>query len=38
VELAALLVTAGILGAYHLGKRKDIVQHRYLQEEKGDAL
>ncbi len=38
VELAALLITAGILGAYHLGKRKDTVQHRYLQEEKGGEL
>jgi NADH-quinone oxidoreductase subunit J len=35
VELAALLITAGILGAYHLGKRKNLVQHRYL---KGGAL
>ncbi len=32
VELAALLITAGILGAYHLGKRKNIVQHRYLKD------
>ena len=31
VELAALLITAGILGAYHLGKRKNLVQHRYLK-------
>ena len=31
VELAALLITAGILGAYHLGKRKSLIQHRYLQ-------
>ena len=35
VELAALLITAGILGAYHLGKRKNLVLHRYL---KGGAL
>ena len=35
VELAALLITAGILGAYHLGKRKNLVIHRYL---KGGAL
>ena len=35
VELAALLITAGILGAYHLGKRKDLIQHRYL---KGGSL
>ena len=33
VELAALLITAGILGAYHLGKRKNMVQHRYLKGE-----
>ena len=38
VELAALLITAGILGAYHLGKRKDLVIHRYLKEEKGDTI
>jgi len=38
VELAALLITAGILGAYHLGKRKALVQHRYLKEEKGGSL
>lgn len=38
VELAALLIMAGILGAYHLGKRKDPIQHRYLKEEKGGFL
>ncbi len=39
VELAALLITAGILGAYHLGKTKNLVQHRYLEkEEKGGSL
>lgn len=38
VELAALLIMAGILGAYHLGKRKDPIQHRYLKEEKGGSL
>lgn len=37
VELAALLITAGILGAYHLGKRKDLILHRYLKEEKGGS-
>ncbi len=31
VELAGLLITAGIIGAYHLGKRKRIIQHRYLK-------
>lgn len=38
VELAALLIMAGILGAYHLGKREDPVKHRYLKEEKGGSL
>jgi NADH-quinone oxidoreductase subunit J len=38
VELAALLITAGILGAYHLGKRKNLVHHRYLKEEEGGSL
>lgn len=31
VELAGLLLTAGIIGAYHLGKRKKIIHHRYLK-------
>ena len=38
VELAALLIMAGILGAYHLGKRKDPIIHRYLKEKKGGPL
>jgi len=34
VELAAFLIIAGIVGAYHLGKMKKQVQHRYLKKEK----
>ena len=34
VELAAMLLIAGIVGAYHLGKREKIVHHRFL---KGDV-
>ena len=34
VELAAMLLIAGIVGAYHLGKRDKIVHHRFLE---GDA-
>ena len=33
VELAAMLLIAGIVGAYHLGKRKRITYHRFLEEE-----
>jgi NADH-quinone oxidoreductase subunit J len=33
VELAALLLMAGIVGAYHLGRRKKEAVHRYLREE-----
>ena len=36
VELAGLLITAGILGAYHLGKRKKIIHHRYLEGGQND--
>ncbi len=32
VELAAMLLLAGIVGAYHLGKRKKKTFHRYLEE------
>lgn len=32
VEMAAMLLLAGIVGAYHLGKRKKKVYHRYLEE------
>lgn len=33
VELAAMLLMAGIIGAYHLGKRKKNVKHRFLEGE-----
>lgn len=33
VELAAMLLLAGIIGAYHLGRRKRAAMHRFLQEE-----
>lgn len=31
VELAGMLLLAGIVGAYHLGKRKKKILHRYLK-------
>ena len=34
VEIAGLLLMAGIVGAYHLGKQKKKVIHRYLEEER----
>lgn len=33
VELAAMLLIAGIVGAYHLGKREKVVHHRFLEGE-----
>lgn len=33
VELAAILLMGGIVGAFHLGRRKKIVSHRFLKEE-----
>ncbi len=33
VELAAMLLMAGIIGAYHIGRTKRKVLHRFLQEE-----
>jgi len=33
VELAAFLLTAGIIGAYHLGEKEKIIHHRYLKNE-----
>lgn len=33
VEIAAMLLLAGIVGAYHLGKQKKKVIHRFLQKE-----
>ena len=32
VELAAFLLMAGILGAYHLGEKKKQVYHRFLKK------
>ena len=34
VELAGILLLAGIVGAYHLGKTKKTNMHRYLEEKK----
>ena len=33
VEIAAMLLLAGIVGAYHLGRQKKKVIHRFLQKE-----
>jgi NADH-quinone oxidoreductase subunit J len=33
VELAAFLLAAGIIGAYHLGQKQKTVHHRYLKKE-----
>ncbi|MBX5438453.1 MAG: NADH-quinone oxidoreductase subunit J [Thermoflavifilum sp.] len=33
VEMAAMLLMAGIIGAYHIGKQKQRTYHRYLEEE-----
>jgi NADH-quinone oxidoreductase subunit J len=33
VELAAMLLMAGIVGAYHIGRKKKKVLHRFLVEE-----
>lgn len=33
VELAAILLLAGIVGAYHLGRRKKVSTHRFLEGE-----
>jgi NADH-quinone oxidoreductase subunit J len=32
VELAAILLLAGIVGAYHLGKEKTTIYHRFLKQ------
>lgn len=37
VELAAMLLLAGIVGAYHLGKEKKKILHRYLAETEPDS-
>ena len=34
VEIAAILLLAGIVGAYHLGKQKKWVKHRFLDSDK----
>jgi len=36
VELAAVLLMAGIIGAYHLGKEKKKELHRFLKKENND--
>lgn len=33
VELAAFLLAAGIIGAYHLGEKEKTIHHRYLKTE-----
>ena len=33
VEISAMLLLAGIIGAYHLGKQKKKVVHRFMKEE-----
>ncbi len=33
VELAAMLLIAGIVGAYHLGRRKKTARHRFMMED-----
>ena len=33
VELTALLLMAGIVGSYHLGRKKKKAVHRYIKEE-----
>lgn len=35
VELAGILLLAGIVGAYHLGKRKKKVMHRFMMRKDG---
>ncbi|MCL6523737.1 MAG: NADH-quinone oxidoreductase subunit J [Thermoflavifilum sp.] len=37
VEMAAMMLMAGIIGAYHIGKQKQKSYHRYL-EEKSDQI
>jgi len=32
VEMTAMLLMSGIVGAYHIGKRKKKLRHRYLEE------
>ncbi len=35
VEIAAVLLLAGIVGAYHLGKQRKKVLHRFMERQKG---
>jgi NADH-quinone oxidoreductase subunit J len=37
VELAAFLLIAGIIGAYHLGEKEKMIHHRYLKPENLNA-
>jgi NADH-quinone oxidoreductase subunit J len=37
VELAAFLLIAGIIGAYHLGEKEKMIHHRYLKNENQDS-
>lgn len=37
VELAAFLLMAGIVGAYHLGQKEMMIHHRYLKNENQDV-
>jgi NADH-quinone oxidoreductase subunit J len=37
VELAAILLLAGIVGAYHLGKQKKKTTHRFEADKKQDT-
>ena len=37
VELSGILLLAGVVGAYHLGKRKKKILHRYLETENNDG-
>lgn len=37
VDLAAFLLMAGIIGAYHLGRKEKVVHHRYLENENIDS-
>jgi NADH-quinone oxidoreductase subunit J len=34
VELSGILLMAGIVGAYHLGRQKKKIVHRFLEMEK----
>lgn len=38
VEIAAILLLAGIVGAYHLGKQKKKVFHRFLETNPSDKI